>query len=207
MDEITLEDFRIDVLVGVLAFEQQIPQPIELRIVLGLDLGPAGDTDDLDATVNYADARDVLEFLAVEGRFRLIETLALAMLRAVLAPARRPEARAQVAHAEIFIRKPTILGGPVPGVRLGRDAAWAAATTRVAEADGARVEVLHDVPRHASWRVVLAPGATWSAPDRTAGLVLAGALVGHGRTIGPSAGRIWRAGVDGAVVVAVAQPL
>ena len=206
MDEITLDTFRIDCLVGVLDFEQQVPQPIDVRVTLRLDLGPAGDTDDLAATVNYADVRDVVEFLSIEGHFRLIETLALAALRAILAAPAQGEGRAQVEEAEIVIRKPTILGGPVPGVRLRRDAAWARATTNAAEADGVRVEVLHDVPRHASWRVVFAPFASWRVPENTAGLVIAGGLEGLGKR-SPAHGQAgWQAGPDGAVVIAVSRP-
>lgn len=207
MDEITLDTFRIDCLVGVLAFEQEIPQPIDVRVSLRLDLGPSGDTDDLAATVNYADVRDIVAFLSTEGHFRLIETLALAALRAVLASPAHGEARAQVAEAEVVIRKPTILGGPVPGVRLVRDAAWARATTGVAEADGVRLEVLHDVPRHGSWRVVFAPGATWRVPENTPGLVLAGGLVGQGKHVPAHGQSAWQAGRDGAVVIAVSRPI
>lgn len=206
MDQITIDDFRVDCLVGVLDFEQQVPQPIHLRVALGLDLGPSGDNDDLAETVDYAGVRDVLTFLAVEGHFRLIETLALAMLRAVLALPAHGEARAVVAQAEVEIRKPTILGGPVPGVRLSRDAAWARASTVATEIGGARVEVLHEVERHGSWRVILPPGTTWRAPANTPGLVIAGAVVGHLDRIPADTGAPWRAGPDGAVVIAVSRP-
>lgn len=205
MDEITLDGVRIDGIVGVLDFEQREAQPIELGVTLGLDLGPSGDADDLGATVDYAVVRDVVVFLATEGRFRLIETMALSMLRAILAVPAAPEERALVAHATVTIRKPTILGGPVPGLRMTRDQAWARRTTAASSAGGVRVEVLHEVARHASWRIVLDPGATWRAPAEAAGLVIAGAVVG-GPWLAADGPRAWTAGPTGAVVVAVSRP-
>lgn len=43
---------------GVLAFEREQGQPFVVDVVLELDLGPAGRSDDLGQTVSYAEVAD-----------------------------------------------------------------------------------------------------------------------------------------------------
>ena len=104
-DRITLRGMRFAGHIGVGADERATPQPLEVDLVLRLDLSRPARTDDLTDTVDYGSlfilARDV-----VEGRaFNLIEGLAGAIADAVLA-----------AHAvddvEVRVRKPK---APLPG--------------------------------------------------------------------------------------------
>ena len=56
-DLIELRGLRLAGIVGVLPHEQAQPQPLEVDVDLGVDLRPAGDTDELDDTA-VTSARD-----------------------------------------------------------------------------------------------------------------------------------------------------
>ncbi|MEZ4234913.1 MAG: dihydroneopterin aldolase [Myxococcota bacterium] len=165
MDAVLLQT-RISCIVGILPRERVEPQPIDVRLRMQLDLGPTGDTGDLAQSVDYASVLDQVRFLAIEGRFRLIESLGLAILRAVLAPPADDEARAAVARARVRIDKPAVLLEACPGVRLARDAAWAAGG-----------DVLVDVPEVTVRRRTLQPGDALSD----------GVALGVGAVAGPIA--------------------
>ena len=160
MDAITLEA-DLSCIVGILPREREEPQPIHvsLRMELGLD-GP-GETGDLSEGVDYAAVDAQIRFLAVAGRFRLLETLGLAILRTVLLPPALGEARAQVGRATVRIAKPAVLLAAQPGVELTRTASWAA---RPAEAlpGGGTADPIVAVPEVAVRRLTLPAGAGFS---------------------------------------------
>ena len=60
---------------GVLAEEAALGQRFHIDLELGLDLTEAARSDDLDATVSYADVHDVVKEAFEEKRFKLIEAL------------------------------------------------------------------------------------------------------------------------------------
>jgi len=93
---------------GVEPREKAEPQRFEVDVELELDLAPAGRSDDLARTANYAEVYDTVQPI-VEGRsFDLIEALAEAIAGAVLAT--QPLAEAVV----VRVRKPEVeLGGPL----------------------------------------------------------------------------------------------
>lgn len=153
MDWIALEDFDLDLIIGVLAEEQLAPQPVQMRVGLGLDLEEAGETDALESTVDYAAVCADLTFLAQAGHWRLLETLALACLRHLLTDNR-------VERARIELRKPTILGGrAVPGIRMERARSWRHVDRMLSE--GVEIEVLAVTEAVGAYRVRLKPGARW----------------------------------------------
>lgn len=115
-DAISL-DLDLDCIVGILPRERLTPQPLRVSLRLELDLEAVGDSGDLRQGIDYAAIDRQVRFLAGEGRFRLIESLGLAILRVVLAP--------PVLRARVRIAKPAILPGSLPAVELARDAAWA----------------------------------------------------------------------------------
>jgi FolB domain-containing protein len=123
MDAIAL-DLELSCIVGILPRERVEPQPIRVRLRLELDLEPVGETGQLERGVDYAAVDAQVRFLAVEGRFRLIESLGLAILRAVLV--------APVARAWVRIEKPAVLRAAVPAVELARERGWAAGDRLVA---------------------------------------------------------------------------
>jgi len=76
MDRIFLRGMRFMACHGVLPHEQEIPQPFEVDVELGLDLRAAGESDDLSDTVNYAEVYEIVRD-TVEGESKhLIEALA-----------------------------------------------------------------------------------------------------------------------------------
>ena len=87
---------------GVLPREKTEAQPFEVDLVLHTDLRAAGSSDDLADTTDYGSLFDLTAAI-VEGRtFNLIEALAAAIARAVLA-ATDPT---RVDAVEVRVRKP-----------------------------------------------------------------------------------------------------
>lgn len=169
MDAVLL-DLELACIVGILPRERVEPQPLEIRIELGLDLDPCGGSGDLERSVDYAAVDTQIRFLCTEGRFRLIEVLAVAILRAVLAPPAPGESRAAVQWAEIEIRKPAVMRCAMPGVRIRRDADWAAAHHVLADVSEVRAErrtVSVDQDLGGPGRALLPTGETVDLPIRS----------------------------------------
>ena len=84
-DRIELRGLRVMAICGVLAEERSRPQPFAFDIDLECDLGPAGRTDDLADTIDYAEVCDRIVRVAVEGRYSLMERLAEVAAESILA--------------------------------------------------------------------------------------------------------------------------
>ncbi len=101
---------------GVLPEERELPQPFEIDMDLYLDLAPAGRSDDLVDTADYARAAEVAAGVVAGEHCALLETLAERIAEAVLADHR-------VGSVTLWVRK---LEPPVPleigstGVRISR---------------------------------------------------------------------------------------
>lgn len=209
MDLVRLERFVVPCVIGLQEEEQGREQPLEIEVALGLDLEAAGDAADLSASVDYAAVCDEVTFLARAGHWRLLETLALVVLRHLLAPPAPGEARAAVHSAGVVLRKPEILGGrAVPGIRMERDASWRAVTTLLAE--GIEAEVLAEVAETGAYRVLLAPDARWEVAAPVVVHVVSGAVRIGGEVHGPGAALRWGAEAlvaeTPSVLLAVARP-
>jgi len=119
MDAVTLS-LDLTCIVGLLARERREPQALRISIVLDVGLETAGETGQLGHSVDYGALDGQIRFLAQEGRFVLLESLALAIARFVLLPPAEGERRAPVEAVEVRIDKPDILPDALPGVRLRR---------------------------------------------------------------------------------------
>ena len=174
MDRIDLHDIQLDCILGVLDSEQRAQQPFVGAISMWLDLDSAGHTGHLHETVNYADVTGWVTFLTRHGRFRLLESISVGMLRLMLLPPAPAEERAQIERASITLKKPTILA-PVttPGTRFERSKEWAPVDAFDA-AEGVSIETLVDTGRSAAWRVHIQPGVTWPVMADHAVYVIAG---------------------------------
>ncbi len=92
---------------GVLAEEAVLGQRFYLSLVAELDLSAAGRSDDVGATVSYADLTAIAVAVATEQRFNLIEALAESVAAEILARC------APVDAITVRIDKPS---APVPAI-------------------------------------------------------------------------------------------
>jgi dihydroneopterin aldolase len=108
-DRLSLIGMRFAGRHGVHAEEKVTPQPFEVDVVLHADLAPAETSDDLAATVDYGALFELVRGIVEGGSYDLIEALAGAIARAVLAVT-PPE---MVGAVEVRVRKPE---APLDGV-------------------------------------------------------------------------------------------
>lgn len=180
-DRIELMDTTVDCIVGLLADEQRRTQPVEVSLVITMDLEPVS-KGDLTQGFDYAAVQEQVCFLLHYGQWRLIESAAMAIARLVLAPAAPAEVRGQAEEATVTLRKPTILDSGVPGVVVQRDALWCDLETRMG-APKLWVDVLVETPRTGAYRIHMEPEGSWKLPPGAAFYVLGGSLKGDGEPI------------------------
>ncbi len=84
MDTIHIEGLQLKTILGVHAWEQQVPRPILIDLELDFDIRAAAASDHLRDAVDYKAVCDDIETLVREQRFRLIETLAETIARRVI---------------------------------------------------------------------------------------------------------------------------
>ena len=103
MDWIELTDFAVPCVLGVLDREQREHQTLEIALRLGLDLdGAAG--GDLSASVDYAGVMVQVATIVQQGRWRLLESMAAAICRHLLAEPGPSEGRAPIRVVEVRLR-------------------------------------------------------------------------------------------------------
>jgi dihydroneopterin aldolase len=76
MDRILVAGLREMGVHGVLAEEQERPQPFQVDLELLVDLGPAGATDTLEHTVDYGAIVDAVRRVVADEHHQLLERLA-----------------------------------------------------------------------------------------------------------------------------------
>lgn len=115
-DRILLEAMVFEGTHGVHPEEQLTPQPFEIDVELALNLQPAGLSDDLELTVDYAAVYETCRQIVESTRFNLVEALAEAIAHEILAGF-------PVSEVTVRVRKPAVqLGGPLraAGVEIRR---------------------------------------------------------------------------------------
>jgi len=75
-DAILLRSFRVMAYCGVLDEEQARRQPFEINAEVTADLRAAGQSDDLDDTINYGILGEKIQELVENSRFTLLEYFA-----------------------------------------------------------------------------------------------------------------------------------
>jgi 7,8-dihydroneopterin aldolase/epimerase/oxygenase len=124
VDLIELRGLRLSGICGALPEERVRPQPLEVDLDVVADLRPAGRSDDLADTVDYAALVAAVEQVVLDGRPVLLERLAERIAEAVLVDPRvqqvtvsmrklRPPVPQQLATAGVRITRPH-LGGESP---------------------------------------------------------------------------------------------
>ncbi|MET0628487.1 MAG: dihydroneopterin aldolase [Acidimicrobiia bacterium] len=101
---------------GVLPEEQTRPQPFEVDVELVVDLGPAGESDALDDTVDYSAVAEAISRVVRTERYQLLERLATRIAEvcrvdervtsvAVTVRKLHPPVRAMVDHVAVRIEQ------------------------------------------------------------------------------------------------------
>ncbi|MDN5899716.1 MAG: 2-amino-4-hydroxy-6-hydroxymethyldihydropteridine diphosphokinase [Brachybacterium sp.] len=127
---------------GVLAAETQLGQQFIADVTLHLSTAPAGSTDALSRTVNYAEVAHAVHEELTGGPYALVETLAERIAQRILTDTGHPLVR----QVGIRIHKPAApVGLPVDDVTVSiqRDAASVDAVLAVGTNLGDRAQHLH----------------------------------------------------------------
>ena len=95
MDIIFINDFRLEILIGVYEWERRVPQTVQLDIEIGLRPRPKR-SDKIGDTIDYAKVVARIEASLGENRFLLIEALAEHITELVLTEFGAPWVRASV---------------------------------------------------------------------------------------------------------------
>ncbi|WP_342527512.1 dihydroneopterin aldolase [Chryseomicrobium sp. FSL W7-1435] len=102
MDKIYLNDMQFYGYHGVLPEETVLGQLFRITVEMAVDLKRAGETDDLSATVNYAEVYALCKEIAEGKPYQLIESVAEKIADGILT--NYPE---QVEGCKVMIVKPT----------------------------------------------------------------------------------------------------
>ena len=112
-DEIRLGGLRLRTTLGVYEAERLAPREVVADLRLAVDLRPAGRSDDLRDTMDYAALAERLRAVADGARFRLLEALAEALAAEALADPR-------VRGVDLVLAKPGAVPGAEVSVRVRR---------------------------------------------------------------------------------------
>ena len=97
MDIVFLRDLRIETVIGVWDWERRIRQIVSIDLEMGADVRRAAATDRIDDALNYRDVAKRLIAFVGDSHFQLVETLAEAVARIVVAEFGVPWVRVSVA--------------------------------------------------------------------------------------------------------------
>ena len=106
MDKIFIEGLEVFSLIGVYDWERVASQRLMVDVTLYTDLSKAGQSDNVNDTLNYAEVANCIELAAKTSEFELIEALASAMINAIFA-------QFSVAKITLKLSKPDILTNAV----------------------------------------------------------------------------------------------
>ena len=76
MDIIFIEDFRVSASVGIYPRERAVAQPIEISLHIGASTAPAGQSDEIGDTIDYAVVVASIRASLESQHFNLLERLA-----------------------------------------------------------------------------------------------------------------------------------
>ena len=120
-DRLALRGIRFPCIIGILDHERVTPQPIELDVVMHLDVRRAAHDGRLTDTIDYARVCGELRFLLVASRFLLVESAAEAIAAWLLCPPSLDVPRPQLEEVEVRLAKPSALGGrAIPELTIRR---------------------------------------------------------------------------------------
>ncbi len=173
-DWITLAKIGFPCIVGLYEDEQRTPQRLELELAMGLDLDAAA-SGELAQSVHYVAALDQVQFIAQEGRWRLLESLAAAIARHLLRAPIAEEGRAALDRIKVRVGKPAYLKGrALPSVEILRERSWLGAESPAPGEGQLRVRELQTTRQSGAYHVDLGASSSFAVPDSTSAFVLGG---------------------------------
>jgi dihydroneopterin aldolase len=104
MDTIFVTDLRVKTIVGIWAWERQLPQQVSIDLELAADIRRAATSDDIDATLDYRAVAKRANAFVAESRFKLIETMAESLAEVIMGEFGVPWVR-------VVVRKPGAVRG------------------------------------------------------------------------------------------------
>ena len=114
MDIIFLRELKIDTLIGVYEWEKRVPQTLQIDLEIALPSSLAGQTDNIDDALNYADiVRDIQKTLA-SRHYNLLEALAESIAQILIDDFKAPWVKVSVAKLQ------AIRGSKMVGICLER---------------------------------------------------------------------------------------
>ncbi|MGH9920977.1 MAG: dihydroneopterin aldolase, partial [Nitrososphaerales archaeon] len=114
MDNVFIENLRLDCWVGVTEEERRQPQKVFLDVTLTLDLGRAAATKDVKDTVDYREAKRLFSQFVSTGEFVLLESLAEGVAALALDSF-------EVERVVVRVRKEKYSAEPSIGIQIERD--------------------------------------------------------------------------------------
>ncbi|MBC6480303.1 MAG: dihydroneopterin aldolase [Hormoscilla sp. GM7CHS1pb] len=111
MDCIHVTGIRCYGYTGLLPEEQVLGQWFEVDLTLWLDLSPAGESDAIADTINYAEAVQTVQQLVKTSKFALIERLAKAIADAILEMEEHSSNQSRLQQVKVHLTK---VSPPIP---------------------------------------------------------------------------------------------
>ncbi len=102
LDRIHIEDLHLRCVIGIQAWERKVLQDVRINIVLFADIAPAGQSDDIDHTVNYKSLAKKIIAMTEASDYQLVEALAERIAQICLEDPR-------VARTRVKVEKPGAL--------------------------------------------------------------------------------------------------
>ena len=102
LDRIHIRDLHLRCVIGIQEWERSVLQDVRINIVLHADLCPAGQSDQIEQTVNYKTLTKAIIAFTEQSQFFLVEALAEAIAQLCLADER-------VQRVKVSVEKPGAL--------------------------------------------------------------------------------------------------
>jgi 7,8-dihydroneopterin aldolase/epimerase/oxygenase len=110
MDKIFLEGIQLGIRVGTTTEERSKPQPCRLDLVLKVNLSQAGQSGNLDKTVDYVAILKCVEEIGSGGSFTLLEEIAHQTCRTILEGFAVKEVKLRISKTQPFSDKLSAVG-------------------------------------------------------------------------------------------------
>lgn len=114
MDKVFIQGLEVRTIIGIYAWERELPRPLTIDLELGVDTRTAAQSDRVEDAVNYAAVSERVREIAQQLKPALLETLAGKIAERVLA-------EFAVEQVKVTIGKPgAVAGVKAVGVQIER---------------------------------------------------------------------------------------